>query len=347
MTRSITRFSVCGGTKVARRSRGQSATLSRRLLFESLEHRALLAADVGFAVPRAFAVGDDPLAVATSDVNGDGKLDLVTANYSDQSVSVLHGNGQGGFGQASHYPTLGESLDVSIADVNGDDRPDIITANLDGSVSVLLQQSRDGSFQLNDIHSTGLFAYSVATGDVNDDGHVDLVASFVGLPGVPGGISLLLGDGSGNFQAERQIATDLRPVAVAVADLNGDGHQDIVAANGFNLVGDESNDVAVVMGLGQGDFADSIRYLAGDKPADIGIADVNADGILDLVSVGAESDDVSVLLGTRWWHVRSGRSLCRRSRTRFTNARRPQRRHIRRYCRGESRRPRHLDRPQS
>ena len=95
-----------------------------------------------FGTATNFAVGVAPYSVAIADVNGDGNLDLVTANQSSGNnslgVSVLLVGGTGSFGGATNLTAGTRPIGLAIADLNGDGKPDIVTANLINSVSVLL-----------------------------------------------------------------------------------------------------------------------------------------------------------------------------------------------------------------
>jgi hypothetical protein len=126
--------------------------------------------------PTAFYAGASSASVAAGDVNGDGKLDLVTGNYSN-SVSVLLGNGLGSFAAAQHYAADSSPQAVALADFNGDGKLDVLTANfVNGSIGVLLGNG-DGSFKASQASAAGPYPYAVAIGDFNGDGFADLAVT--------------------------------------------------------------------------------------------------------------------------------------------------------------------------
>lgn len=253
----------------------------------------------GFVLPVTYALsGYAPWSVAVADVNGDGKPDLIVVSWyktgnseSEGSIDVLLGAGDGTFAAPVRYGTLGgQALGVAVGDVNGDSKPDVIVANsclslpacnTGGGVSVLLGNG-DGTFQPATIYySGGQGADSVSIADLNGDGHPDLiVANCCQITGTnPGTLGILLGNGDGTFQpAVSHNAGDNSLQSLAVADLNGDGHLDVVA------VGESSALVSVLLGNGDGTLRDEVDYtLSGSAPRTITIGDVNADGHPDLV----------------------------------------------------------------
>src|SRR5262249_52733016 len=137
----------------------------------------------GFSTPVNYPVGTNPQAVVTADVNGDGPLDIITANegtydsatgtYAGGGGSVPLGSSSGKrgsttstFAPAQNY-AVGSADSVAVGDFNGDGKPDIVT----GSGSVLLGNG-DGTFRTGPSYSGGLYAY-VTAADLNNDGKPD------------------------------------------------------------------------------------------------------------------------------------------------------------------------------
>jgi hypothetical protein len=239
---------------------------------------------------QTFATGRYPLSVTTADVNGDGKPDLIVANYSSGSISVLLGSSNGTFQSPVTFAAGADLHSVTTADVNGDGKPDLVVANgASRTVSVLLGNG-NGTFQSPVTFATGTNAYSVAIADVNGDGKLDLIVANFGS----GNVSLLLGNGNGTFLGQTTFATGLAPASVAVADVNGDGKPDLIVAN------NGSNTVSVLLGNGNGTFQAQTTFAAGIYPPSITTvttADVNGDGRPDLIVGSRSSDSISVLLG--------------------------------------------------
>jgi len=141
-----------------------------------------------------YPTGSSSVSVAVGDFNGDSKLDLAVANngsfqtnFTDASVSVLLGNGDGSFQPAVNYHTGTASASVAVGDFNGDGKPDLTVANsgsgqngfTDGGVSVLLGNG-DGTFQPAANYAAGWVPSSVAVGEFNGDGAPDLVVANIG-----------------------------------------------------------------------------------------------------------------------------------------------------------------------
>jgi hypothetical protein len=113
-----------------------------------------------FGPAREFATGDDPVSVVAADVNGDGKLDLVTSNFDSLDIAVLLGRGDGSFDAPRFYPVGGESGDVAVADVDGDGHPDLLATDSVGLT--VFPGLGGGRFGPRAKYRTGFLADSVA-----------------------------------------------------------------------------------------------------------------------------------------------------------------------------------------
>ena len=232
--------------------------------------------------------------LAAGDVDGDGKLDLVTANNEDDDVSVLLGDGKGGFARApgSPFPVGRSPYPIELADVNGDGKLDVVAPNSGPgrrTVTVLLGDGR-GAFRPAP-HSpfrTAGDAYFVTVADVNSDHQPDLIVTH----DEDSLVTLLLGDGRGDFKPASGSPFNLGNGAwqVIAIDLDRDGDLDLVAAG--------QNAVAVLLGDGRGSFkrAKNSPFRTGKGSWRLALADLNGDSKLDIVAGNVESDDISVLL---------------------------------------------------
>ena len=240
-----------------------------------------------FAQAADYPVGRAPYSGTTGDFNGDGKLDLATANGNSNNVSVLLGDGSGGFGTATNFSVGSNPYSVTTGDFNGDGKLDLATANRNSNnVSVLLGDG-SGGFGTATNFSVGNYPLSVTIGDFNGDGKLDLATAN----GNSNNVSVLLGDGSGGFGTATNFSAGSVPYSVTTGDFNGDGNLDLATANTY------SNDVSVLLGNGLGGFGAAMNFSADDRPISVTTGDFNGDGKLDLATANAYSNDVSVLLG--------------------------------------------------
>jgi hypothetical protein len=239
------------------------------------------------------SVGNFPEALKTGDFNRDGLLDLAVANANDNTVSILLGNGNGGFTAASGPANLVGNFPffLAVADFNGDHVADIAVVNGDdSSVSILLGKG-DGTFtEPNPPNPVGTGATSIVAGDFNGDGKIDLaVANYISDD-----VEVLLGKGDGTFTeaAGSPIAVGIYPFAITTGDFNDDGNTDLAVANS----GD--NTVTILQGAGDGTFtaAAGPPPTVGDAPNDVVAADFNGDGAADLAVVNLSDNNLSILL---------------------------------------------------
>jgi hypothetical protein len=247
-----------------------------------------------FKARKDYEVGVKPLDVIAADVNGDGKLDLITANNLSNNVSVLLGTGLGTFGKAKNFAAGGYPSSIAVADVNGDGKADIVVANGNspGSVSVLLGNG-NGTFAAPVNLATDVGPLGVAVADINGDGKADIVTANIQGGTGAGSLSILLGNGNGTFHsAINNNAGWNRPVNVQIADVNGDGHPDLVVANNAS-----SGFVSVLLGNGNGTFGPNMSFAAGSYTFAVAVADLNGDGKPDLIAPSPADNTVKILLG--------------------------------------------------
>jgi hypothetical protein len=248
--------------------------------------------------PRMFGAGSFPFGVAVGDFNEDGKLDLAVANsnlLSQQvsSLGVFLGNGDGTLQPMVSYQVGQTPRAVVVGDFNGDGHLDLAVANQDGFVSVLLGDGH-GNFQNAVNFAAGPSPLALAAGDFNGDGHLDLaVANFV-EKAAPGQVTVLIGNGDGTFNPPVQFAAGVVPQAIAVGDVNGDGHPDLIVAN--DGYGNIPGKVGVLLGQGDRTFGAMKEYGAGVNPFAIAVGDFNGDGNLDVVVTDETQLRVEVLL---------------------------------------------------
>jgi hypothetical protein len=239
-------------------------------------------------------LGGSPTNLAVGDFNKDGKLDIITSLSGSfavgSSVSVLFGKGDGTFSAplllaANHTPGQ-----LGVADFNKDGILDWVAGNTTQTSLTLALGNGNGTFQ-DDVNYAVGQGPEVAAGDFNRDGKLDIVT--VDYPTAE--VSVLLGNSDGTFQPAIKTPVPGAFYGIAVADLNGDGNQDVVTGDS---TGSPPRSVNVLLGKGDGTFAVPVRYSTGGSgEGQIAVGDFSGDGKLDIAVVNQADNTISLLLG--------------------------------------------------
>lgn len=242
--------------------------------------------------PFAVQVKPHPHGIISADFNGDGNLDIATDSWGVDSIVILSGDGKGDFKNPAYYATGKHPYErLRTADFNKDGKPDIVTTNLDGNNVTILLNGGKGNFSTH-LFDAGSTPFGVATGDLNGDGNIDL--AVVNAPTISGktgkdGLTILLGDGKGNFSILHgsPFETGLGPTRVAIGDLNNDGINDIAVSNY------KSTFISVYY-MSKNGLQSSIQLPIGKHSDGIAIFDIDGDGKKDIIATSADDNNVTI-----------------------------------------------------
>ena len=229
-------------------------------------------------------IGNEPACVITADVNGDGKLDLVSADYLSNSIVVCTNNGSGVFGSNAVYSVGSNPVSVVAADINGDGKLDLINVNYGSQSLTVLTNNGTGHFVLSAAYEVGTNPCSVAVADINQDGKPDIICANMGSDT----LSIFTNAGNGLSSYSATLVTGVNPVCVVAADVNGDGRPDLVCANR----GD--NTVTIFTNNGSGFFGSNAVVAVGSQPSCVTTTDVNGDGKVDLICANSGDGTLTV-----------------------------------------------------
>lgn len=252
--------------------------------------------------------GTGVVSLAGGDINGDGKMDLVSVS-GNGTISKRLGNGDGTFADYTSISINNISIqEILLSDVNGDGKLDIVSGGIGsggGSPSVLNISlgNGDGTFAFRQSYGSGLTTIvgEVELADLNNDGILDAV--FGSRGGSDGYVSVLLGNANGSFGAGTTYhmmtaGFGISVSSIAISDINGDGNLDVIATGSTGAIGP----ISIRLGNGNGTLGASTTFSGplAQSSSDIELEDLNGDGVPDIALSGtadlASSGTLEVLL---------------------------------------------------
>lgn len=235
-----------------------------------------------------YPTGFSPVGVAIGDLNGDGKPDLAVADTTGISILLQNPAAPGQFLPLRTIPIgRGGSSAVAIADLNGDGKADLVATASDALV-YLQDPTSPGNFLAPVHYTVGAQPAAIAIADFNADGLPDLAIANLGSPdgSVHASLSVLLQSpaGAGTFLPATSYSTGIYSWTITVADLNGDGRQDIAVGNMGTYSG-ASVSVFLQNPTSAGTFQSATNYAESGVVSWVVAADIGGDGRQDLVIV--------------------------------------------------------------
>ncbi len=251
-----------------------------------------------FAAPLAFSTGAQPYSVVLSDVDGDGKPDIITANAASNTISILRNTASAGslnlgsIQSRIDFNTGANPRFVAAGDVDGDGKADLVVANeLNATVSVYRNTASAGVINAASLSApvsfaTGAHPLSVVIGNLDNDSRPDLaVANYESNT-----ISVFHNNGSAgsltasSFSPKVDFATSPQPFSLALGDVDADGKRDIVIANSVSSGMSVLHNAMPTPDISSSSFDASQQFATGGYPLAVALGDLDGDGTPEVVT---------------------------------------------------------------
>jgi hypothetical protein len=243
----------------------------------------------------------DQMAMTTGDFNGDGNLDIATADFNEATTSILLGTGLGTFQSPVTYPVGLNPTSIVVGNFNSTASVDLAVAGQrpngsggNSDVVTLLNGTATGTFTPGpDIAVSSSSPQTLTATELNGDGLTDLADG-----NLLDSVIVLTSNGSEQYSISPTISTSGPVSAVAVDDFNFDGSPDLLAAEGGTIAVSGSDSVAISTGLTGGSFSSTLSIPSGSLPVAIAVGDFNGDRKLDIATANSGDGTFTVLLNT-------------------------------------------------
>lgn len=264
-----------------------------------------------------FTAATSPNSIEYGDLDGDGKLDMVVTNATTGSISLYRNTSTvgaittGSFtAKVDFFTSLNNPRNIAIRDFDGDGKPDIAISNGNSANAAVFRNTTtagnfsSGSLTGPTLFTTGTAPSGIISGDVDGDGKFDLVISN----STSNTISVLRNTstvGSISFATKVDFATNTGPHNLAMADIDGDGKDDVIVPNSVGNISVLRNSSTV----GTISLAAKVDFTAGSNTIGVAVGDLNGDGKPDVISSNTTSNNISVFRNTATSGVISASSL--------------------------------------
>jgi hypothetical protein len=223
--------------------------------------------------------------ISAADINGDSRVDLLTANPIVNSISVLTNRANGAFVLATNYPVGPGPRSVTAADF-GRGFVDIVAANYNNNSLTVLTNNGAGVFGSNVTYNLTASPEVVIAADVNGDNKLDLIAGIQGF----GGVAVLTNKGNGTFALSSNYSFGVvSPFQLAAVDLNGDHKLDVVVADLYN------NQLLVLTNNGDGSFTAEPAYPARAGLISFAVLDAGTNDTPDIAVASYTTNSLQLL----------------------------------------------------
>jgi gliding motility-associated-like protein len=252
-----------------------------------------------------FTIGGSAEGVALSDIDGDGKADMILTSATGNTVSVYRNTSSSGvinatsFASGVSFTTGTGPAFVAAEDLNGDGKQElVVTDNTAGTISIFENISTSGTiaFSPRVILTTGVNPYRIGIGDLDADGMPDIAVTNAGSSTVS--VFRNVTTTTISFDPKVDFATGTNPLGIAIGDMDADGYPDLVISNVTSANASIFRNLGTPGAITASTFAARVDFVTGTTAQDLAVGDLDGDGKLDFIVANQGSDGVSVFRNT-------------------------------------------------